>query len=102
MVASGKLSTLPVTPSIPGTNCFVLSLTGGDTYNVAFLAGNGLVTNKGPLLYKHEKVTLEGSRIVGTTTTTTSTLTPTSSTTRTTLYGSPSCAFVDRVTSLLD
>ena len=112
-VLSGKLG--PVQPSIlvlppnPGTNgCAALILTGGDSYSVAFLAGDGLVTNKGAQLYKHKKVTLQGSCVAPTPTTTTSTTaTPTTSapattTTSTTLYGSPSRAFIDRVTGLLD
>jgi hypothetical protein len=108
-VLSGKLG--PVQPSIlvlppnPGTNaCAALILTGGDSYSVAFLAGDGLVTNKGAQLYKHKKVTLQGSCVVPTPTTTTSTTaTPTTTTsTTTTLYGSPSRAFIDRVIGLLD
>jgi hypothetical protein len=104
VVASGKLGPVLVTPPNPGTNgCVLLGLNGGDTYSVAFLAGNGLVTNKGTALYKHKKVTVEGSCVVTTTTTSSSTSTSTSSTTSTTIvYGSPSRAFVDRVFGLLD
>jgi hypothetical protein len=101
IVASGKLGAVLVTPPNPGTNgCVLLGLNGGDTYSVAFKVGDGLVTNKGALLYKHKKVTMEGSCIV-TTTTTTSTSAPTT-TTSTTLYGSPSRAFFERVLGLLD
>jgi hypothetical protein len=101
VVASGKLGVLLVTPPNPGTNgCILLGLNGGDTYSVAFKAGDGLVTNKGALLYKHKKVTMEGSCIVSTTTT--STTSSTSSSTSTTLYGSPSRAFFERVPGLLD
>ena len=108
-VLSGKLG--PVQPSIlvlppnPGTNgCAALIITGGDSYSVAFLAGDGLVTNKDGQLYKHKKVTMQGSCVVPTPTTTTSTTaTPTTTTsTTTTLYGSPSRAFIDRVLGLLD
>jgi hypothetical protein len=104
VVASGKLGTLLVTPPNPGTNaCILLGLNGGDTYSVAFKVGDGLVTNKGALLYKHKKVTMEGSCVVPVTTTTTSTTTSsTSSSTSTTLYGSPSKAFFERVLGLLD
>ena len=104
VVVSGKLGTILVTPPNPGTNgCVLLSLNGGDTYSVAFLVGDGLITNKGATLYKHKKVTLQGSCVTPTTTPTTSTTsTTTSSTTTTTLYGSPSRAFFDRVIGLLD
>lgn len=98
IVASGKLGTLLVTPPNPGSSsCILLGLNGGDTYSVAFKAGDGLVTNKGTQLYKHKKPTMEGSCIVTTTTTTSS-----STTTSTTLYGSPSKAFIERVIGLLD
>jgi hypothetical protein len=100
VVASGKLGTVLVTPPNPGTNsCILLGLNGGDTYSVAFKVGDGLVTNKGALLYKHKKVTQEGSCLVATTTTTSTT---SSTTTSTTLYGSPSRAFFERVLGLLD
>jgi hypothetical protein len=103
-VLSGKLGTILVTPPNPGTNaCAALIITGGDSYSVAFLAGDGIVTNKGTTLYKHKKVTLQGSCIVAPPTTTTSTtITPTTTTSTTTLYGSPSRAFIDRVLGLLD
>jgi len=103
-VLSGKLGTILVLPPNPGTNgCAALILTGGDSYSVAFLAGDGLVTNKGAQLYKHKKVTLQGTCIVAPPTTTTSTTaTPPTTTTSTTLYGSPSRAFIDRVLGLLD
>jgi hypothetical protein len=100
---SGKLGVVLVTPPNPGTNgCGLLAITGGDSYSVAFKIGDGIVTNKGSTLYKHKKVTLEGTCVVGPPTTTTSTTTPTTSTTSTTLYGSPSRAFIDRVLGLLD
>jgi hypothetical protein len=102
-VVTGKNGPVLVTPPNPGTSgCVLLGINGGDTYSVAFPAGNGTVTNKGTKLYKHKRVTLEGSCIVPTTTTTTSSTTSSSSTTTTTLYGSPSRAFVDRVFGLLD
>jgi hypothetical protein len=102
VVVTGKLGTLLVTPPNPGTSsCILLGLTGGDTYSVAFKAGDGLVTNKGTLLYKHKKVTMEGSCVAATTTTTSSS-SSTSSSTSTTLYGSPSKAFFERVIGLLD
>ena len=101
---SGKLGVLIVTPPNPGTSgCGLLQIVGGDSYSVAFKPGDGLVTNKGSTLYKHKKVTLEGTCVVAPPTTTTSTTaTPTTSTTSTTLYGSPSRAFIDRVLGLLD
>jgi len=102
VVLTGKLGTVLVTPPNPGTSaCILLGITGGDTYSVAFKAGDGLVTNKGALLYKHKKVTMEGSCVAATTTTTSSS-SSTSSSTSTTLYGSPSKAFFERVVGLLD
>lgn len=102
-VVSGKLGSVLVTPPNPGTSgCVLLGLNGGDTYSVAFLAGDGIVTNKGAALYKHKKVVLQGSCLPPTTTTTTTPTTTSSSSTTTTLYGSPSRAFVDRVFGLLD
>ena len=98
---SGKLGPVSVLPPNPGTNgCVLLGLNGGDTYSVAFKAGDGVVSNKGALLYKHKKVTMEGS--CSATTTTTSSSSSTSSSTSTTLYGSPSKAFFERVLGLLD
>lgn len=107
VVANGKLGPVLVTPPNPGTNgCILLGLNGGDTYSVAFQIGDGLVTNKGTVLYKHKKPTLEGTCVVAppttTTSSTTTTTTSSSSTTTTSLYGSPSRAFVDRVLGLLD
>ena len=100
LTVSGKLGAILVTPPNPGTNgCILLVLNGGDSYSVAFLPGDGITTNKGTTLYKHKKVTLEGSCVIGPPTTTTTT---SSSTTTTTLYGSPSRAFLDRVMGLLD
>jgi hypothetical protein len=95
-VVAGKLGPVLVTPPNPGTSgCVLLGINGGDTYSIAFSSGQ--ITNKGAILFKVKKPTLEGSCIVTTTTTTSST-----TTTSTTLYGSPSRAFVDRVASLLD
>jgi len=104
VTASGKLGLITVTPPNPGlSGCAALILTGGDSYSVAFKAGDGLVTNKGSTLYKHKKVTLQDTCIAAPPTTTTSTTTtPTTTTTTTTLYGSPSRAFIDRVLGLLD
>jgi hypothetical protein len=99
-VLSGKLGPILVVPPNPGvSSCAALFLNGGDSYSIAFKLGDGLVTNKGSTLYKHKKVTQEGSCIVAPPTTTTTT---SSSTTTTTLYGSPSRAFIDRVLGLLD
>jgi hypothetical protein len=96
-VVAGKLGPVLVTPPNPGTSgCVLLGINLGDTYSVRFGA-DSQITNKGPLLFKAKKPTLQGSCIVTTTTTTSST-----TTTSTTLYGSPSRAFVDRVMSLLD
>ena len=104
VVASGKLGTVLVTPPNPGdSGCVLLGINGGDTYSVAFPLGNGLVTNKGAALYKHKKVTIQQSCVVPVSTTTTSSSTSsTSSSTSTTLYGSPSKAFFERVVGLLD
>ena len=96
-VIVGKLGPVLVTPPNPGTSgCVLLGLNGGDTYSVRF-GPDSQITNKGAILFKAKKPTLQGSCIVTTTTTTSST-----TTTSTTLYGSPSRAFVDRVMSLLD
>jgi hypothetical protein len=113
VVVNGKNGPVLVIPPNPGTSgCLLLAITGGDSYSVAFPSGNGVIVNKDTRLYKHKKVTAEGSCVPPTTTTTTSTTTSstttivttttTSSTTTTTLYGSPSKAFVDRVFGLLD
>ena len=97
-VVSGKLGALNVLPPNPGTNgCLQIKLNGGDSYSVAFQQNDGTVINDDGRLYKHKKVTIEGS--CGAITTTTST---TSSTTSTTLYGSPSRAFLGRVFGILD
>jgi hypothetical protein len=102
-VIQGKINQLPLLPSPPNpgtSSCGALFLNGGDSYSIAFKLADGLVTNKGTTLYKHKKVTMEGSCLV--TTTTTTTTTTSSTTTSTTLYGSPSRAFVERVLGLLD
>jgi hypothetical protein len=102
-VVNGKLGAVLITPPNPGTNgCVLLSITGGDSYSVKFGVGDGLVTNKGATLYKHKKVTQEGTCLVTTTTTSTTSTSTSTSTTTTTLYGSPSRAFLDRVLGLLD
>jgi hypothetical protein len=99
VVVSGKIGTLSVVPPNPGTGgCLALTLSGGDSYSVSFGTGSMLI-NKDGQLFKAKKPTAEGSCFTTTTTTTSSTLTPTTSTT---LYGSPSRAFVDRVLGLLD
>jgi len=98
-VIVGKLGPILVTPPNPGTGgCVLLGINLGDTYSVQF-GPTSQITNKGALLFKAKKPTVEGTCV---TTTTIVTTTSTSSTTSTTLYGSPSRAFVDRVSSLLD
>ena len=108
-VITGKNGTILVTPPNPGVSgCAALSLNGGDRYSVAFGVGDGIVTNKGSILYKHKKVVNEavcpliGPPTTTPTTTAPPTTTPTTSTTTTTLYGSPSRAFIDQVPGLLD
>jgi hypothetical protein len=113
-VLTGKVALILVLPPNPGVSgCAALSLNLGDRYSVAFGVGDGIVTNKGSTLYKHKKVVNEAvCPIVGPPTTVTPTTTPpttgvptttpTTSTTTTTLYGSPSRAFMDRVPGLLD
>jgi hypothetical protein len=82
-ILDSKLGTLSILPPNNGTGgCALLTLTGGDSYSVAFTTG--LLTNKGPTLFKVKKPTAEGTCV--TTTTTTSTTTS-SSTTSTTLNG---------------
>jgi len=57
-----KVNPITVLPPNLGTDgCILLSITGGDSYSVAFLPLDGTITNKGPLQYTHKKVTLEGS-----------------------------------------
>src|SRR5262249_20961961 len=59
---SSKVNPITVLPPNLGTDgCILLSITGGDSYSVAFLPLDGTITNKGPLQYTHKKVTLEGS-----------------------------------------
>jgi hypothetical protein len=102
-IVSGKLGPVNVLPPNPGTNgCLLLRLTGGDSYSVAFQAGDGVVINDGAALYKHKKVTLEGSCVTGSTTTSSTTSSTTTSSTSTTLYGSPSRAFLGGVFGILD
>ena len=82
---SGRVLPLTVLPPSPGTDgCMLLQITGGDSYSVLFAPLDGVIKNKGPLQYTHNKVSLEGTCAPTTTTTT-----PTSTTTTTTL---PSCA----------
>ena len=101
VVGIGKNGTILVVPPNPGTSaCAMLGLNGGDTYSVQF-APPAQITNKGSTLFKVKKPVNEGSCIVTVTTSTTSTTT-TSSSTSTTLYGSPSRAFVERILSLLE
>jgi len=98
--ATGKIGTVLVTPPNPGTSaCVKLSLTGGDTYAIEF-GPTSRITNKGATLFKAKKPTAEGN--CGAPTTTTVVTTTTTSSTSTTLYGSPSRAFVDRIMGLLD
>jgi hypothetical protein len=102
-IVSGKLGPVNVLPPNPGTSgCMLLKLKFGDTYSVAFLAGDGTTSNSGATLYKQKKVTMEGSCLAAPPTTSTTSTTTTSSTTTTTLYGSPSRAFLDRAFGLLD
>jgi hypothetical protein len=102
-VIVGKNGLILVTPPNPGTGgCVLLGLNGGDTYSIQF-GPTSQITNKGTILFKAKKPTVEGTCITTTTiATTTTTSSSTSSTTSTTLYGSPSRAFIDRVTGLLD
>jgi hypothetical protein len=93
-VLSGKLNTLEVLPPDPGTSgCAVLRLNGGDTYSIAFLADDGLVTNDGGLRYEHRRVALEASCIPPTPTTTVTTTSTTilASTTTTSSSTSTTC-----------
>ena len=94
----GKLGLVLITPPDPGTGgCVVLKLQGGDSYSVQF-GPTSQITNKDGVVFKARKPTVEGSCITTTTTSTTTT----SSSTSTTLYGSPSRAFVGRTMGLLD
>jgi hypothetical protein len=82
----GKVATVSVLPPNPGTNgCMLLHIYGGDDYSVQFGPLDGVITNKGPLEYKHKKPSGEGLC----TTTTTTTTVPTTSTTSTTV---PPCS----------
>jgi hypothetical protein len=82
-VVDNKGGTVSILPPNDGTGgCALLTLTGGDSYSIAFTTG--ILTNKGPTLFKVKKPTAEGTCV--TTTTSTSTTTS-SSTTSTTLNG---------------
>lgn len=96
VTAIGKLGFIFVTPPNPGTSgCVLLGINGGDTYSVQF-GPTSQITNQGTSLFRAKKPTVEGTCITTTTTTTTST------TTTTIPYGSPSRAFLDRVSGILD
>jgi hypothetical protein len=103
-IASGKLGFVSLVPPNPGTNaCVVLDLNASVTYSVKFGPGDGVVTNTGTTLYKHKKVALEGPcAFISSTTSSTASTTTTTSSTSTTLYGSPSRAFAERLLGLLD
>ena len=102
-VLSGKYGTVGSVPPNPGqAACVALRLSLGDRYQVRFGFGDGLITNKGAILYKHKKVLNEGQCLFISSTTTSTLVTTTTSTTTTTLYGSPSRAFMDPVPGLLD
>ena len=112
MSISGKNGTVTITPPNPGTSaCFALDLgidplAAGDRYNVLF-GPESTITNKDGTLFKASKPELEGlCPPVGPTTTTSSststTTTSSTSTTSSTIYGSPSKAFLLRSFGLLD
>jgi hypothetical protein len=70
---------------------------------VKLAKGDGTVQNKGATLYKQKKPQCEGScGFISSTTSTTAIVTTTTGSTSTTLYGSPSCVFLERVNGLLD
>jgi hypothetical protein len=99
---SAKNGAVIVVPPNPGTSaCVALQITGGDRYSVDF--GPTSQIKNSQKVFKAKKPTAEGicpGAIP--TTTTTSTVTTSSSSTSTTLYGSPSKAFFDRMLGLLD
>ena len=91
----GKLGPISVLPPNPGqSGCMLFEIGGGDSYSVAFLPLDGVITNKGALEYKHKKVSAEASCTTSTTTTTTST------TTSTTLCAP--ATFDDGITAVVD
>jgi len=99
ILATGKTGTVSIVPPNPGTDaCALIAIGGGDSYSIRF-GPDSQISNKDGRLFRAKRPALEGSCV---TTTTTSTSTSHPSTTSTTLYGSPSRAFLGRVTSLVD
>jgi hypothetical protein len=99
-LATGKNGAVTIVPPDPGTDaCALLQIVGGDSYSVRF-GPDSQITNKDGRLFRAKRPASEGTCIA----TTSSTTTPTtsSSSTSTTLYGSPSRAFLERVTTLLE
>ena len=99
--ALGKNGTILTTPPNPGTGgCMLLGINdSGETYSVSFTTGQ--VKNRGTTFFSVKKPAAQGSCVAPVTTSTTSTTT-TSSSTSTTLYGSPSRAFLGALGSLLE
>jgi hypothetical protein len=101
----GRNGTLNVLPPNPGTDGFaVLLLGGGDTYCVQY-GPEGISRNKLDKFWLTKKPINEGcpgAPPTTSTSTSTSTTTSSSSTTSTTIYGSPSKAFLLRSAGLLD
>src|SRR5262249_54453720 len=61
ITGASKVNPITVLPPNLGTDgCFLLTIGGGDSYSVAFLPLDGVVTNKGALQYIHKKVSQEG------------------------------------------
>src|SRR5262245_14415269 len=62
VMGSSKINPITVLPPDLGTDgCILLTITGGDSYSVAFPPLDGTITNKGPLQYTHKRVSIEGS-----------------------------------------
>jgi len=94
---SAKFQPVTVLPPNPGSDsCSLLTINGGDTYSVAIGAGTGAVISakNTSVIFKATKPTSEATCVT--------TTTGASTTTSTTLYGSPSRAFTERVLGLLD
>ena len=99
LASGGRNTTIAVVPPNPGTSaCVLLAINGGDSYSVKFGSDSRLV-NRGARLFKAIHPPTQGT-CVTTTTSTTIIIIPT--TTSTTLYGSPSRAFIGKVPGLLD
>ena len=62
LLGSSKINPITVLPPNPGTDgCILLTISGGDSYSVAFRPLDGTITNKGAAQYTQKKVSTEGT-----------------------------------------